>query len=267
MTLPPASLPSAPPPPPLTVPPLEPRRERIARRLIQFLAAWTVVFVGFVVLVNVVGSSNSTGRAIILMAAGLCLIWILMGGLVTLRIRDRVRTALLRSRWKWEWKFLLLASLLALMEEAVTTGMTNLAPEFGSQVGVAFITASNNYLIVIGFSSVVPLLVPSFVGWVLVLRRYDFSPNEIFLVYGLWGTTLETIAGSPYDLIAGFWFFVYGLMIYLPSYALPRPRAATVAPRWYHYALGYVVPLLVALPVLAIDSWVGKALGIHLWGS
>jgi hypothetical protein len=34
---------------------------------------------------------------------------------------------------------------LALMEEAITSSMTNLAPLFGVKIGEAYITASTNY--------------------------------------------------------------------------------------------------------------------------
>jgi hypothetical protein len=196
------------------------------------------------------------------MAAGLFVFWVLIGGLVNLRFRDRIRNGLLRITLRWEWTFLLLATALALIEEAITTTMTNLAPEFGSRIGVAFITASNNYLIVIAFSSVV-LFVPEFAAWVLLLRRYDFTPNEVFLLYGFLGTTMEASL-NPTALIAGFWFFVYGLMVYLPAYSIPE-RSGTISPRWFHYVLAYFVPLALALPVVGADTLLARWLGIHLW--
>lgn len=241
----------------------EPTRIRLTRTLIKVLAAYTTIIVGFIAAVNILGSHNSTDRAIILMALGLVTIWVLIGGLITLKFRFRIRDWISRIDLSWEWRFVLLASALALIEEAITTTMTNLAPEFGSQIGVAYITASNNYLIVISFSSVV-ILVPEFVGWVLVLRRYAFNANEVFLIYGLLGTTMEATL-NPYELIAGFWFFVYGLMVYLPTFSLPT-RERAVAPKWYHYVLAYAVPLACALPVAGADSVLAHFLGIHLWG-
>jgi hypothetical protein len=241
---------------------VEPWRTRIPRLLIKGLAIYTGVLVPFIFTVVLVGSHSSTDRAIILMASGLVLLWIVLGGSVMYLYRDPIRRAVLRWRVSWPWRFVLMASALALTEEAITTGMTNLAPEFGSKIGLAFITASNNYLIVIAFSSVV-ILVPEFVGWMLLLRRWAFTPNEVFLLYGFLGTTMEATL-NPTALYAGFWFFVYGLMVYLPAYCVPAERPAA-RPRWWHYELAYFVPLALALPVAGADSLLGHWLGIHLW--
>lgn len=239
-----------------------PWRERIPRLLIRALAVYAGVVLTLIVTVVLVGSHDPRARAIILMASGLVLLWVVLGGALTLRYREAVRAALLAVHLRWEWKFFLFATGLVLLEEAITTTMTNLAPELGSQIGVAFITASNNYLVVIAFSSVV-VITPEFAGWVLLLRRYDFSPNEVFLLYGLLGTTMEATL-QPTALIAGFWFFVYGLMVYLPAYSLPRNRRA-LTPRWWHYVLAYFVPLACALPAAGAASFMARALGIHLW--
>jgi hypothetical protein len=237
-------------------------RERVSRGLIKLLAIYSAILVPFLVTIVLIGSHDPRARAIILMATGLVVLWVLLGGLITLRFRDRIRSRLLRLPLRWEWVFLLLATALALIEEAITTSMTNLAPEFGSQIGVAYITASNNYLIVIAFSSVV-VFVPEFAGWVLLLRRYAFTPNEVFLLYGFLGTTMEASL-NPTAIIAGFWFFVYGLMVYLPAYSLPQ-RSGIIPPRWFHYVLAYFVPLACALPVVGADTVLAHWLGIHLW--
>lgn len=239
-------------------------RERVAARVIRCLAIYSAAVVALIAIVVLLGSRSSRDRAILLMALGLLLLWVALGGVLTLRYRDRVRAWLRSLRIRWEWRFFLLATFFVLLEEAVTTTMTNLAPEFGSQVGVAYITASNNYLLVIGFSSVV-VIVPEFAGWVLLLRRYDFTANEVFLRYGLLGTTMEASL-DPVALVAGFWFFVYGLMVYLPAYALPRrPEART--PRGYHYLLAYLLPLACALPVVVAVNLLRGILGIHLYSS
>jgi hypothetical protein len=236
--------------------------ERVPRVLIKLLAVYTAILVPLVFTLVFLGSHDPKARAIILMGAGLVVLWVLVGGFVTLRFRDRIRDRLLRVPLRWEWRFFLFATALALIEEAVTTTMTNLAPEFGSQIGVAYITASNNYLIVIAFSSVV-ILVPEFAGWVLLLRRYAFSANEVFLLYGLLGTVMEATL-NPGELVAGFWFFVYGLMVYLPAYSIP-PRPGAVPPRWFHYVLACILPLVCAIPVIGADSLLAHWLGIHLW--
>lgn len=238
------------------------RRERVEHALILAIAVYSAVVVTIIGAAVLIGSSSSRERAILLMAIGLILLWVALGGFLTLRYRGRIRDFMLRAPIRWEWKFLILATALALIEEAITTTMTNLAPLFGSKIGVAYITASSNYLIVIAFSSVV-VFVPEFVGWMLLLKRYNFTPAEVFLMYGLLGTTMEASI-NPSSLYAGFWFFVYGLMVYLPAYSLPE-REDAVDPRWYHFILAYFVPLACALPVVGIDTYLAHLLGIHLW--
>jgi len=86
---------------------------------------------------------------------------------------------------------------------------------FGGEVGKAFITALINYFHVILFNSAI-IFIP-------FISMYDFSPNKIFLPFGLLGTIAELFL-SPYAIIFGFWFFVYGLMIYLSVYSLPERK-------------------------------------------
>ena len=114
---------------------------------------------------------------------------------------------------------------MALLEEAVTTTMTNLAPVLGVAIGQAYITASANYLdVVLGHSVIV--FVPMFAAWAWLLSRYDFRPAEVFLLFGLTGTLAEAGTFGPQMLaMAGVWVWVYGLMVWLPAYALPRQPA------------------------------------------
>ena len=131
--------------------------------------------------------------------------------------------------------------------------MTNLAPLFGVKVGQAYITASTNYLDVVALHSVV-IFVPFFVGWALILSRYDFSPFAVFVLFGLTGTLAEMSFGFQHLLEFGLWMFVYGLMVYLPAYCVPKDRQ-TRPLCWWHYPLAIVVPFLflplVPLPLLA----------------
>jgi hypothetical protein len=69
---------------------------------------------------------------------------------------------------------------------------------------------------------------------------------------------------SPGSLIAGFWFFIYGLMVYLPAYSLPTDRGAG-RPHLKQYVLAYFLPLGCAIPVAVLDVALAHALGIHLW--
>jgi hypothetical protein len=265
---PPPSEGAAPPPlpdagaavPPSAEPPVE--RSRFPALIIKGLAVYSAAVVSLIAIIILGGSTDSTARAIILMALGLLLIWVLLGGTLMYRYREKVRSRVLALRGGWQLKFVLLATGLLLLEEVVTTTMTNLAPLFGSKIGVAYITASDNYLLVIAFASV-SVLFPAYIGWAWLLKRYDFTPNEVFLLYGLLGTTAEASL-NPSSLIAGFWFFVYGLMIYLPAYSIPRDRGA-VRPRARHYVLAYFVPLACQIPAVIVVTLLKGWLGIKLF--
>jgi hypothetical protein len=237
-------------------------RSRVPRLIIKGLAVYSAAVVSLITVAILVGSNDSTQRAIIVMALGLVLIWCLLGGVITLRYRDAVRARVLSWERPWQLKFALFATGLLLLEEVVTTSMTNLAPFLGSQRGVAYITASDNYLLVIAFHSV-SVLFPAYIGWAWLLKRYDFTPNEVFLLYGLLGTTAEATL-NPSSLFGGFWFFVYGLMIYLPAYSLPRDRPV-VKPRAKHYVLAYFVPLACQIPAVVVVTLLRGALGVQLF--
>jgi uncharacterized membrane protein YhdT len=138
-----------------------------------------------------------------------------------------------------------------MVEEAVTTGMTNLAPVFGVPIGAAYITASANYFDVVCFHSVV-VFIPMFIAWAVILRSYDFSPNAVFLLFGLTGLTAEmSFSGAQAVTEFGLWIFVYGLMVYLPAYTLPVDRGAKKPP-WWMYPAAVLLPVLFAIPVAVI---------------
>jgi hypothetical protein len=218
--------------------------------LITAVGVWGGLTTAAVAAVVLIGG-RSASRAVIKMALGLVLLWIVLGGLLTRRLRDPLRAVVQNLRLDWRIKFVLLCTLLALIEEAVTVSMTNLAPAFGVPPGAAYITASANYLDVVCLHSVV-VFVPMFIGWAWLLNRYAFSPNAVFLLFGLTGTLADVSFGGAQQLLAfGFWTFVYGLMVYLPAYAcLPSERAA-IQPRPWHYLLAVFLPDLFVLPVAA----------------
>jgi len=116
-------------------------------------------------------------------------------------------------------------------------------------VGEAYVTASTDYLDVVLFHGVV-VLVPLFIAWSLILSRYDFSPFAVFLLFGIMGIVCET-AINPAGAITGvaMWIFIYGLMVYLPTYCIPSERGAR-KPRWHHHVLAIPVAFLIALPLL-----------------
>lgn len=252
-------------PPPLPAPAIIPKPPSVwPRRIIKALAIYSAAVMALITLAIGVGSNDPKERAVLMMALGLVLIWCLAGGLLQLRFRDRIRERVLAWKWGWKTKFILFATGLLMLEEVVTTSMTNLAPVFGSSRGVAYITASDNYFLVIGFHSV-SVLFPAYIGWAWVLSRYDFKPNEVFLLYGFLGTTAEASL-NPTALYAGIWFFVYGLMIYLPAYCLPpAAERGAVAPKKRHYLLSYLVPWACQIPAVIVVSLSKAALGIHLF--
>ncbi len=186
--------------------------------------------------------------AIMLMAATLALVWNVIGGAVMYLARKPVRELVSKSRLGRGATFVLFATLLALLEEGVTTTLTNLAPVFGNAQG--FITASRNYLEVVVWHSVI-VIAPMFMVWSWLLARFSFSPGCVFLLFGINGVLAELLIGGPALLMAPFWIFVYGLMIFLPAYSFPT-NAETPAPRWYHYpaAVGACLLALAAVALL-----------------
>jgi hypothetical protein len=120
-----------------------------------------------------------------------------------------------------------------MLEEAVTTSLTNMAPLLGEVTDAAWITASKSYLEVILKHTVIAF-VPLFLCWGWLLSRYDFRPAEVLLLFGLNGTLLETITFGPQHLTeVGMRLYVYGLMAYLPAFTVPEERGASSA-RWWH---------------------------------
>ena len=226
------------------------RIKRGQRVFVVALGIWLLVMTG---LVTVATWSHPRLPATIGMGWGLIIFWVLLGGALMRRFRDPIRSTVLALKWDWRLKFILSATMLVLLEEAITTTMTNLAPLFGVKIGEAYITASTNYFDVIALHSVV-VIVPMFVAWALLLTRFDFSPFEVFLLFGLTGTLAECSFGLKHILEFGMWIFVYGLMVYLPSYCVPVERKKR-PPSWWHYPLAVVVPFIfipiVPLPLLA----------------
>ena len=152
---------------------------------------------------------------------------------------------------------------MALLEETIAVTLTNLAPWFGSQPGKAYVTASSNYVHVVLFHSVFPLIVPWIIAWAWLLDRYDFSPGQVLLLFGLLGTLAESTL-DPAALVAGFWFFVYGLMVFLPAYSIPSSRRVR-RPGWQAYCATIVVPIISCIPALFLAGITREALGIQFY--
>lgn len=218
--------------------------------LIRFLAGWTALST-LLILFIAINFMGPNSRAVVLMGAGLVLLWIVLGGMLMWRFRERIRLWTSGRRLSPSLTFILFCTLLALTEEAVTVSMTNLAPLFGVPLGAAYITASANYFDVVGLHSVV-VFVPMFICWAWMGSRWRFSHAEVFLLFGLTGFLAESsFSGSLNFAQAPFWIFVYGLMVWLPAYCLPsnetRPR-----PRWWTYPLAVFLPFLFTAPVAGV---------------
>jgi hypothetical protein len=140
---------------------------------------------------------------------------------------------------------------MALLEEAITTSMTNLAPLWGTTTAQAHITASGNYLDVVLLHSVI-VFVPMFVAWAWLLTRYDFAPSAVFILYGITGVLVESGTFGTQNLAdAGFWVYVYGLMMFLPAYAIP-PQRPTLKPGVGATTLAIVLPILASIPIVIL---------------
>jgi len=104
------------------------------RVFVILLALWLVIMTGAV---TVFTWSHPRQRAVLGMGWGLIALWIGLGGTLMHRFRERIRTAVLRIPVDWRLRFIGFCTLLALLEEVITTTMTNLAPLFGVKTGEA----------------------------------------------------------------------------------------------------------------------------------
>lgn len=215
----------------------------------SFAALLALWLAGSTTLVFVLTIGNRITHAVISMGVGLVVLWVFGGGLLMFLSRDKVRAFVLRLPGHWQVKFVLFATILALTEEAVTVGMTNLAPLFGVQAGEAYITASANYLDVVLRHSVI-VFIPWFIAWALLLKRYNFSPFWVFLMTGLNGLLAESLTfGSQHLSEFGLWIFVYGLMVYLPAYSIPSAdKRGARRPMAWQALLAFLLPFLLSIP-------------------
>ena len=205
--------------------------DRVTRRLLVTVGIYSVLLVGLLNLI-VLNSGKAKDRAIFLMADGMILLWIIVGGSLTPFLKKRLVPWLAAIPIDWRLRFVILSTIMALIEEVITTSMTNLAPVFGTTPEEAHITASTNYFTVVCFHSVV-VIAPMFVAWAWMLSRWNFSPLKVLLLFGITGSLAEASLNWT-SLIGGFWVFVYGLMVYLPACTVPQDRGARPL-RWWHY--------------------------------
>lgn len=217
------------------------------RWIVLGLVGWQLLLTLFLTLA---GLENRLVGAMACMLWGLDLIWIGGAGFLSLWGRDRARALSRRLPGRPGLKFFLFMALLALVEEAIATSMTNCTPLFGVASGEVYITASANYLDVVLLHSVVVFL-PQFAVWAWLLGRYRFSPFEVFVLFGLTGLVNETLFAGPQLLAVAQWLLIYGLMAYLPAYCYPD-LAGRRAVRWWHYPMAVLLTILASLPMVAL---------------
>lgn len=212
------------------------------RLFVLFLLFSTILLLSAIWLMS---RSNPIENAVVSMAGGLVIGWVGIVGGLTCWQRNRIRGWVLTLPGRWPIKFVLFATWMAMIEEAIAVGMTNLAPFFGVPIGQAYITASANYWDVIFHHSVIVFL-SWFAGWAILLGRLDFSPSAVFVMSGLLGWLGEIFAFGTQQ-IGGFamWMLIYGLMTYLPAYCLPSAEQRHAKPaRFWHYPLAFFLLIL-----------------------
>ena len=235
--------------------------DRVTRRLLVAVGVYSILLVVILNLI-VLNFCKLHEKAIFMMADGLILLWIIVGGSLTLFLQKRLVPRLVAIPIDWRLRFVILSTIMALIEEVITTSMTNLAPVFGSTPEEAHITASTNYFTVVCFHSVV-VIAPMFVAWAWMLSRWNFSPLKVLLLFGLTGSLAE--GGINWtSLIGGFWVFVYGLMVYLPACTVPVDRGARPL-RWWHYPMAVFLPFLAVIPVVPVVLLVRRWLGVQFF--
>jgi hypothetical protein len=241
--------------------PVQTTRESLATCLLWILAVWGFLVAAVVAAIHAVaGSADPDARAIVRMGLGLIVIWCLAGGLTMRLARRRFTAWSRRLPLDWRLRFVILCILMALLEEGVTTALTNAGPLLGAATAAARITSSTNYLEVIRGSVLV--FIPWFICWAWLLGRYDFRPLEVMLLFGLTGTLAETITYGPSNLAGiGMWVYVYGLMVYLPVQTVPENRSAKPV-RWYHAVMAVLLPLVFIFPFVVVVVVRGAKLAV-----
>jgi hypothetical protein len=218
--------------------------------IIKILLIYGVIMNSLILVFFSSPEANPNDRAIILMGTfALWICWIGICGTIMYKMRDKIKAKMGMNSEKWMLKFVLFALFLLLLEEVFTVTATNLYWLFGAEYGKAFITGSDNYFEVVLLHSAM-VLWPAYLFWAWWLKKYDFHPNWVMILYGLSGLTSEMTYGGFQQITAiGMWVFTYGLMIYLPAYCIPEERGAK-RPKLIHYILTLILPVLFQLPFI-----------------
>lgn len=232
------------------------RSARVVRWLLWIFGAWCGALAFFIGAAKI-NASDAATRAMLRMILGLLVLWVGGGGVLSLVVQRPLRAWAERHPNGWRVRFVLLATALALLEEAITTTMTVLGPRWGASFAQAHITASANYLDVVLLHSVI-VFVPMFIVWGWLLKRYDFAPSAVLLLFGVTGFLAESGTFGFNPITLGLWIYVYGLMIYLPANLAPSMRQAR-RPGVGAGVLAVVLPVVAAIPVALVVQGVHSA--------
>lgn len=216
--------------------------------VIKVVLAYGILLMALLLLVVSDPDVNVNDRAIIYMGFwALWICWIGICGTLMYKNREKIKRWVNMNPENWVGKFIIFAVCLLLLEEVFTVTLTNLYWVFGAEYGKAYITASDNYFETVLMHSAI-VIWPAYLFWAWWLKKYDFHPNWVFILYGLYGTLGEMMYGGVQAAQAvGMWMFVYGLMIYLPAYCIPENRGAK-RPKFIHYILTFLLSYLITLP-------------------
>lgn len=231
----------------ITIKNMKSKINNMAGKIIKVLAWLAGLQFLFVVFLFLVAKDKPEFHAVMGMAIGLFVFWIILGGFVMKRFRYPIKVVVQKINIDWRIKFILFTTLLALLEEVITTAMTNTAPFYGVTMAAAHITASANYWDVVLTHSVI-LFSPMFCIWAWLLSKYDFSPNQVFLLWGFSGFFMEVAYGGISHIAEVHWIFVYGLMMYLPAYCIPENRPVKKPAVWLYPLVIFGVPLVGVIP-------------------
>src|SRR3989344_4341174 len=132
--------------------------KNMKKNFIILLGSWLLLSTAFVTMVSF---QDHIVRARVGMGWVLMILWVVIGGSIMYRHRDKIRSLVSRINISPVKKFTLFATFLVMIEELIATAMTNLAPLWGLTPAEAHITASINFFDVVMFHSVI-LFIPMF---------------------------------------------------------------------------------------------------------
>ncbi len=215
--------------------------------IVAILVIWQLVLT---TLLTLAGLSNPKLGALSGMLWGVNIFWIGLVGLSSIWFRDQLASFGKRHSKHLPLMGFLFAMVMALIEEAVTTTMTNCAPLFGAELGDVYITASANYFDVVLFHSVIVML-PQFALLAWLLGRFLISPFAAFMCYGFTGFFNEALFSGPNPLALAQWILIYGLMVYAPA-CLFRECPGRRKVGWWFFPVVVILPILASIPMVAL---------------